>query len=59
VATRLLLWAERAPTAAAPRAILGAIVASATAVLTLGLLGAAGSIAMAALGVLAIATASP
>ena len=59
VATRLLLWADRAPASTAPRAIIGAILSSATAVLTLGLLGAAGSIAMVALGVLAIATASP
>jgi hypothetical protein len=59
VATRLLLWAERAPTATAPRAIVGAILASAAAILTLGLLGAAGAIAMVAVGLLAIATVSP
>jgi hypothetical protein len=57
-AVRLLVWADRAPTAAAPRAVVGAILAAAVAVLALGLFGAGGAAATCAVGVIAIASAA-
>jgi hypothetical protein len=56
VATRALVWAERAPDKTAARAVVGAFAASAVAVLALGVLGAAGVPALAACGMIAIAT---
>jgi hypothetical protein len=55
-ATRLLLWADRAPTAASARAVVGAILAAAVAVLALALFGAVGAVATCAIGAIAIAS---
>jgi hypothetical protein len=55
IATRAVVWAERSDAVAA-KTVIGAIVASAIAVLLLGWLGAIGAAALVGVGVLAIGT---
>jgi hypothetical protein len=56
IVTRAVVWAERAQTSAA-RIVLGAVVASALAVVALGYFGALGAGALAVIAVLAVGTA--
>lgn len=59
VATRLLVWADRSDVARAVRVVVATVIASAACVLALGVLGAVGLAANAAIGVLVLATVKP